>query len=111
MTPNVLDSHLPRVRPRKRLVAVKTGRPRRGASQLLEAAQLVLSNVFFGDGAVFVIASGLVSRRGVHAAEVLGEEVFAVEVVVVKGLVVVRVSSRRTKIAAPEAELDVLGSD
>jgi hypothetical protein len=46
-----------------------------------------------------------------HAPKVLRKEVLAVEVVVVDGVFVVRVDGGDAKIAAPEAELDVLGAD
>lgn len=47
------------------------------------AAVLVLGEIGFGDGVLLGGLGGLVFGGGVHAAEMLGEEVFAVEVVVV----------------------------
>jgi hypothetical protein len=47
----------------------------------------------------------------VHAAQMLCEKVFAVEVVVIKYLVVFGVCGWRAEIAAPVAELDVLGAN
>ena len=46
-----------------------------------------------------------------HAAEVLSEEVLAVEVVVINRLTVVGVDGCRAKVAAPEALLNVLCTD
>ena len=46
-----------------------------------------------------------------HAAEVLPEEVLAVEVVVVNRLTVMGVDGCRAKVAAPETLLNVLCTD
>ena len=48
---------------------------------------------------------------GMHATEVLSEEVFAVEVVVVDCVLAVWVGGGCAEIAAPVSELDVLGAD
>jgi hypothetical protein len=58
-----------------------------------------------------LVARGVVFGRGVHAAEMLCEEVFAVEVVVVEGLLVVGIGRWGAEVAAPVAEFDVLGAD
>lgn len=46
-----------------------------------------------------------------HAAQMLREEVFAVEVIVVEHPIVFGVCGWRAKIAAPVAQFDVLGAD
>lgn len=74
---------------------------------------MVLCQVVFGDWVLFVI---VIARRhffgcGVHASKMLCEEVFAVEVIVVEGLVVAGVGRWLAKIAAPVAKLNVLGAD
>ena len=46
-----------------------------------------------------------------HSAEMLCEEIFAVEVVVIKSLLVVWVDGGGAEVAAPVAELDVLRAD
>lgn len=43
-----------------------------------------------------------------HAAEVLRKEVFAIEVVVVDGVFIIRIDGGGAQIAAPEAKLDML---
>jgi len=53
----------------------------------------------------------VVFGRSVHATKVLREEIFTVEVIVIKCLIVIGIGGRWTKIAAPEAKLDVLGVD
>jgi len=52
-----------------------------------------------------------VCRRGVHATQMLREEVFAVEVVMVDAAVVMRVYRCGTQVAAPEAKFNVLSAD
>jgi hypothetical protein len=78
----------------------------------METPRLVLGDVVFIDGVLFMRArGGVVEGRGVHAAEVLGEEVFAVEIIVIDCLFIVGVDGGDAEIAAPEPELDVLGAD
>lgn len=57
-----------------------------------------------------IVAAGLVGRWGVHASEMLREEIFAVEVVIVECRAVGAVVGSGTQIAAPEPEPDVLGA-
>ena len=72
---------------------------------------MMLGEVVFADGVLLGRVRGFVLWSGVHAAKMLGEEVFAVEVVVVQSVVVVWVYCRWTQVTAPEAELDVLRTD
>jgi hypothetical protein len=71
---------------------------------------LVLGKVLLGDWVCIFIARSMVFGSGVHATKMLREEVFAVEVVWAKGSIACIVRGW-AEIAAPEAELDVLGVD
>ena len=71
----------------------------------------MITEVVFGDWILPLAAGGVVFWCGVHAAEVLREEVFAVEIVVVERLLVVWIGRWRAEVAPPVAELDMLGTD
>lgn len=73
-------------------------------------ARLVLSNVVLIDW-VFLHVASTGAVGGVHAAKVLCEKVFAVEVIVVVAGWIVGVGGRCAEIAAPETKLDVLRAD
>lgn len=77
----------------------------------METPRLVLGDVVFIHGVLLLRARSGVIGRGVHAPEMLGEEIFAVEVVVVDCMFVVGVDGSDAEVAAPEAELDVLRAD
>jgi hypothetical protein len=78
----------------------------------VETSSLVVGDIVFVDRVLLLIArGGVIWGRSVHAAEMLGEEVFSVEVVVVDGVLIVRVDGGDTEVATPKAELDVLGAD
>lgn len=75
-------------------------------------ARLDLDEVILCDGELFtVFVYGLFFGCGMHATEVLSEEVFAVEVVVVDCVLVVWVGGGCAEIAAPVGKLDVLSAD
>ena len=79
-------------------------------AELQIAARLVLLDVVLVDR-VFLHVTSARPVCGVHAAKVLCEEVFAVEIIVVQRQSIVRVRSRRAEIAAPIAEFNMLGTD
>jgi len=58
-----------------------------------------------------MVVRGLVFGCGMHATQVLSEEIFAVEVVVVDCMLVVWVDGGGAEIAAPVGELDMLSAD
>jgi hypothetical protein len=112
MLANVLHTILPRGRSLKALMAEEAVRPLRSPAQSMEALLLVFCDVVFCNRVLLLGARGGVARRrGVHAAKMLSEEIFAVEVVVVDGVFVIRIDRCGTKVAAPETKLDVLGAD
>lgn len=67
--------------------------------------------IIFSDREFFRRARVIFLWRGMHAAKVLREEIFAVEVVVVESLIVIWVCRGWAEIAAPVAELDMLRAD
>lgn len=71
----------------------------------------MLWEVVLRDGILFGGVRGFVLGGRVHTAKMLGEEVLAVEVVVVFSVVVVWIDGFGTQITAPEGELDVLCAD
>jgi hypothetical protein len=107
----MLHALVPRRLALKLRVAKQTRRLLRCLAQRLEAARLVLGEVILRDGELAVRVCAGFLGRGVHAAQVLCEQVFSVEFVVVEHVVVVGVCSREAEIAAPEAEFDVLSAD
>ena len=78
----------------------------------MKAARLVLGDVVFIHGVLFLRPGrGAIRGRGVHATEMLSEQVLAIEVVVIDCMLVVRIDGSGAEVAAPEAELDVLSAD
>ena len=83
---------------------------RRRIAQALKTACLVFHNVFFVNGVSSLVPGRLSLGRRVHTAKMLGKKVFAIEVIVVNCLVIIGVGGCSAKIAAPEAEFNVLGA-
>ena len=102
---------VPGTRARESLVAKETLGLCWGFSKYREAARLMFGDVVFCDRVLLLAAVRLGRRSCMHAPKVLPEKVFAVEVIVVHRLTIVRIHSRRAKVAAPEALLNMLCTD
>ena len=77
----MLDSLVPRILPFKCTMAKEAARVLRRVAQPAVAASLVLVEIALCDGELFGRVRRFVLGDRVHAAKVLGEEVFAVEVI------------------------------
>lgn len=103
MPSNVLHALVPAGRATELAIAAenRTDAVLGSLAKLQVAACLMVRDVILIHWVLFHVASSR-ALRGVHAAEVLSEEIFAVEVVVVAGAIV-RVGGGCAEIASPEA--------
>jgi hypothetical protein len=73
-------------------VAEETDGMLRGSAKGQQTSRLMVSQIIFVDGVFILRARRLVLRRCMHTSEVLREEIFAVEVVIINNLIVFGVS-------------------
>lgn len=112
MAPNMFHALLPASMTNEvKVTAVERTDGVLGSSAKLQVATcLVLADVLLSDGVLLGVTSAR-ALRSMHATKVLGEQILAVEVIVVEYGGIVWVSRRLAQVAAPVTKLDVLSAD